>query len=987
MSHYVTGQVSYQVDYKATGISDSSNNNDARNQMADLAGMQLWLLYTLHQNGSLDGMIAAAKDGRPMSDQTWDYLVNPVHGDQKASKVHSRVYDSYGNTHDYVRGGLSVFIGGDEIGPLLLVAPGDCNAMVKDTNLDPDEAAALKILRGVYQKTGSRELAETALQNYYRLNDADQKYVLEKLYSPNARLEGEWSEFSGDDNDICNTHIEYDDMYDWQEKDAANIRWLLCYMPPETAEQLGKSETGVLSQINNPNIGTNLAGDFLTTEQSNELKTIGDLFKNSGTELINLNQTHGDNLWGIIETYAEANFGFEAHYSGQTDSPTATDLMDKLSVDTATQKQLVQLQQLLGATSLTAAQKQKVFVYFASNGAEADTTGANEIELNQALNAFMNDPVMDSEAKTWMGSTFALANVQSGDTKSAWELRAQAGAASPAVSSTDAQTIEASSTLGDPMIPPSGEPSVNASSVLYSTLTKNAGGAETADDYQAELDAASNMIYNGSWLDPADPAPGTVPAAAEIQMDADGLSPADQVSVAKIYDIVSASSVIPEDRKAEFFSYILTAGQEPPRTSEMDQLYQSLKTDPSLTTTQKDFLTNLHHQFYQPDHIEGSYVTDQVWDGFSVNSEDFDAPYTQVTFTKDTAKTALENLGDIGLTSEEVDALAGRMNDASLSPEDITLLQSHLKDASLQPDDRNVIASAIHNSDGTVPIPNSVDKGFKDADIDAAFADLDFDGSGYTQEQIALLKSAAKVGTMTPDQFGFLFRSASQKGLSVKDKVTLLAACDYSHRTAKAAHGAQWDLEVKNKSDDNWDKVYGDPYEAAMSPESCADSGMSSDDTQDLGTLYFQVMVNRLQALDSTVRTYAETVRAKNKQISTMNNAIAAVPPQPASDQDTVPLDSITFKNADNQPVNLLDYLNQQNIKLPTADGSTSLNATQLSSLRQTMSNRATSWGSDSTMAASNFQNAYGKYNTCLSQISSFMPKWYEMLTKAFTGR
>lgn len=987
--HNVSSQISFNIDIQATDVSNHDNDSEANSQMAALAREQAEGLYDMHDDGDLDDMIADVKNGESINDATWNRLVNEVEGGRGAQGTKSRYADADGVVHDNWRAGKGTYNGGAEVGPLMLVAPGDLDEMVQATAIDPDEAEALKIIRAVYLKTGSKELAETALRNYYSLNDADQKYVMDNLYSPNAVLTGEWSKMSGDDNDIIHAHIEYADMSASQEESSDNIRWLLCYLPHETFEQLGKSETGVLSQIDSRNIGSNLAGDFLTTEESDQLEALGDLFKNQGTELRNLHGADAENLFNIIGKYAEANFGFSAQYSGEpAGGETATTFLMALGVDAATEKQIVQLQQLVDASSLTAEQKEAVFTYFVSNGQDADNASPNDIQLNEALYAFMNDPVVDSDAKTWIGNTFAVAKPSPGnDPRSALDFRVLSGGDNPPTSNPGAGAIEESVHIGDPMITPSSDTNRNVSSMVYHLVSDTAS--------QTELDDASRFINTTSWDPRPVPDASTIPQAAQIQMSDDNLTNAQQQTVAQIYDIIAGASTVPANQKSSLFSYILTGGKEPPQSAEMDTLVSKLKADASVASTDATLIDNTLNgtPIYQPDNISGANVTDQVWAGFAQNGEGFDnQTYTQVSVTQDNATTAISNLSDLlplPLTAEAQSRMIDGMVNGTLDATDAALLTRYADALPLQPGDRDVILSAVHKGDAPVPVPvaSDVDKYFKDSAIDAAFGNLDFSATGLTSEDILFLKKAAKDGTMTPAQVGLLFIAASQKGLSSEDKMALLNACDYSHRVAKAKHGDAWAREVESDNDDNKDTVTGDPYEAAMSPESCAESGASSDDTQDLGSLYFQVMTDRLQSLDKTVRTYSFTVAQKNKEISTMNNAIAAVPPQPASGADTVPLDSITFLDDDDEPVNLLDYLNANNIKLPTADGSTDLNSTQLSSLRQTMSNKATAWGSDSTMAASNFQNAYAKYNTCLSQISSFLPKWYEMLTKAFTGR
>lgn len=1011
--HSVTATAAYGADVRADGVLHNNDDGNARYTLNTLANQQSNLLIHMETTGQLDGMITRAQNGEPIGEGVWGQLINPVNERSSNGSCRSDFYGPDGQNMSLQRGVNPVYDDGTEIGPLLLLAPGDLNEMVRQGKLSPEEADALKILRGVYLATGSKAKAETALQNYYKLNADDQKYFKEHLFSPNAVLTGTYQEKQdgGSLNDIKHAHVEYPQpLSGTQAADTADMVYFLTELDPETYEELGNADTSVFAKLSGDRceVGSpytyrpfdrqafvrNLEGDDLSATETSQLESI-ELTLDYGGTIGSLSGTEPQNLNNIFGKYVEQNYGFSALYSGQPDSSNSTTLMMSLGVESATQTSVVQLQQLLDETSLTASQKEDVFNYFVSNGQNTDTDGDGEVELNQALNAFLNDPVVNDVAEDWMEETFALAKVQSGDTKSAWTLRAEAGAADPATGCTDAQLIEGDPSLGDPIIGPGADPTRNPSLILYRVLSGTAS--------QEELDEATNKYKFGLWDAPPLPDVDSIPYAAKIQMDADSLTEDQERVAAKIYDVISDASTIPVNKKQALFSYILTGGKEPEKSADMDALVATLKTDPNVTTEEAALVDAVidGEPYYQPDQLEDSYVTDKVWTGFADNGEGFDGDtYTQVDVTQENARAALDHMDGLGLSADELNELTDRMVNEELTEPDITLLKAHEKDTTLEPGDRNVIWSAINNSGGVVPVPSNADKGFKDADIDTAFSHLSFAATNLTKDDIAQLKKAAKEGTMTPDQVALLMVSSSQGTLTPDDKVTLLSACDYSHRTAYAKHGAQWEAEVEANNDDNHDGVIGDPYEDAMSPDKCRESGMGYDQIVDLGSLFFEVMVDRMESLDSTVRSYADAVDQKNRAISNMNAALACVPPEPAGDNKTVNISSLTFtykytvKDPDTgqtteltKPMKLTDYLSQQDIPLPTANGDTNLDATQLSSLRQSMSNKATSWGSDSTLAAAQFQNAMSKYNTCVSQLSSFLPKWYDMCTKAFTGR
>lgn len=990
-----------------------ADDTDARNAMYGLANEQSNLLIYMHNTGTLDGMIADGENGDGISDSTWGLLVNRVTNDHKPGGYQSKYYGADGSERKIMRAGAATYDGDQEIGPLMLLAPGDLDRMVSQGLIDPDEADALKVIRGVYQATGSRAKAELAFNNYCQMNDDDKKYVVAHMFSKNAVLQGQYNQIGsgGQSNDVKHTRVTYPQgLSSDQAHDTNNMIFLLTNLDPETYEKLGDADTSVIAKLagdscavgspytyrpfNEKTFVQNLEGGYLSETETGELAGIENRLS-YGADLAGLSGTEPANFADIFGKYVETNYGFAAQYSGQPDSKNSTTLMMALGVESATQTSVVQLQQLLDKTSLTPTQKENVFNYFVSNGQNTDTDGDGEAQLDKDLNAFLNDPVVNGVAEDWMEETFALAKVQSGDTKSAWTLRAEAGATDPATGCTDAQTIEGDPSLGDPIIGPGSDPTRNPSLILYRVLSGTAS--------QEELDAATSKTKYGMWDAPPLPDVNSIPYAAKIQMDADSLSEDQERMVAQIYDVISDASSIPENKKSALFSYILTGGQEPEQSADMDALVTQLKGDSNVTTQDADLVDAVigGTPFYEPDQLEDSNVTDKVWTGFADNSEGFDGdPYTQVDVTPENARAALDHMKDLDLSAEELTDLTDRMVNKELTESDITLLKTHQKDDTLEEGDRDVILSAVSNSNGVVPIPTNADKGFKDAEIDTAFSHLHFGATNYTPDDIAQLKKAAKEGTMTPDQVALLMVNSDQGTLTPDDKVTLLSACNYSHRVAYAAHGDQWQAEVDAKNDDNHDGVIGDPYQDAMTPEKCYESGMGYDQIVNLGSLFFEVMIDRMQSLDTTVRSYADAVKQKNQAIANMNAALECVPPEPAGSSPTVDVSTLSFTytytvtDPDTgattdmeKPMKLTDYLNQEGIKLPTADGSTSLDPTQLSSLRQAMSNRATSWGSDSALAAAQFQDAMSKYNTCVSQLSSFLPKWYDMCTKAFTGR
>ena len=1006
-----TNTTTWGIDVKARDVPNRYRSDGAR-EMSAVARDQQNLLINMSNDGSLDAMLTDVENGQPIDDTTWAKLINPVSEEKDGNTRKSIIYDQRGIKHEWKHSGSGMFDKGVEVGPMMLLAPGDLDRMVSGGAIDPDEAEALKVLRGVYLATGSKTEAETALQNFCKLNDEDKTYFVNHLYSPDVTLTGQWDMTDGDSDgtdDIRRISTDWNELSASQKKDRDNMVYLLTQLDPETYEALGNADEGVICKLagssydsvtpfNSKTFVENLGRADLPetdTAQLTAIETRVGVGSSYSGELYSLTGTEKTNLTKIIGDYADSKYGFAATYSGIPESKTSTTLMMSLGVESATQIQVVQLQQLLDKTSLDPSQKENVFNYFVSNGQNTDTDGAGEAQLDEDLNAFLNDPAVNGTAEDWMEKSFALAKVQTGDTKSAWTLRAEAGAADPATGCTAAQTIEGDPKIGDPIIGPGNDPTRNPSLILYRVLSGTAS--------QEELDAAINKTKYGLWDVPPLPDPSTIPYAAKIQMDADSLTEDQERVAAKIYDVISGASTIPVNKKQALFSYILTGGKEPEQSADMDALVATLKTDPSVTSKEAALIDAVigGTPYYQPDQLQDSYVTDKVWAGFAQNGEGFNGDtYTQVDVTQENARAALDHMDGLGLSADDLKELTDRMVNKELTEPDITLLNAHAKDTTLEPGDRDVILSAISNSDGVVPIPSNADKGFKDADIDTAFSHLNFGGTNYTQEDIAQLKKAAKEGTMTPDQVALLMVNSSQGTLTPDDKVTLLSACDYSHRTAYAKHGAQWEAEVEANNDDNGDGVIGDPYEDAMSPDKCRESGMGYDQIVDLGSLFFEVMVDRMESLDSTVRSYADAVDQKNRAISNMNAALACVPPEPAGDNKTVDISNLSFtfkykvKDPETgettemtKPMKLTDYLDQQGISLPSADGSTSLDATQLSSLRQSMSNKATSWGSDSTLAAAQFQNAMSKYNTCVSQLSSFLPKWYDMCTKAFTGR
>lgn len=144
-------------------------------------------------------------------------------------------------------------------------------------------------------------------------------------------------------------------------------------------------------------------------------------------------------------------------------------------------------------------------------------------------------------------------------------------------------------------------------------------------------------------------------------------------------------------------------------------------------------------------------------------------------------------------------------------------------------------------------------------------------------------------------------------------------------------------------------------------PEYFERLGLEKNEIVDLATLMFQVMADRVSAMDQQVRVYAEGVQQKNNELKTINNAMSAVR-QASADTKKANLTNVTFEDASGKSMLLSDFLTEKSVnddpsKLKKMDSN------EVNSLLASLKEKADVLSSESTQAMTKLQQAMDKYN------------------------
>ncbi|MEM8819262.1 MAG: hypothetical protein AAGE90_07040 [Pseudomonadota bacterium] len=367
----------------------------------------------------------------------------------------------------------------------------------------------------------------------------------------------------------------------------------------------------------------------------------------------------------------------------------------------------------------------------------------------------------------------------------------------------------------------------------------------------------------------------------------------------------------------------------------------------------------------------------------NVNSDDPLHEFKELVQISDAEiKSALDNT--TGLSAEQKTALTTAIKGNSLSPSQISLLLDHVDDTNLSDDDKQTLKQAIENS-----IQNSRSEGTGDKKVVKVTADMastalsNMDGLGVND--INTLQTAMANGTLSVKQANLLNSHLKDSNITPTDKQVVYSAIVHSQTNAEAdpANVANWAAEKKFNKDQDNDGVIGNPWTdgVEVTPSGLKEQGYSDLDTMDLGSLMFEVMQGRCEALDKTVRTYGKQVQAKNDAIKTIQAAIDQLPAAPEKGKPPVDISGTTFDDPiSGKTMKLTDYMSQNDIKLGKGVDPKKMSAADLDNLRSSLNSHSESLSSDSQLSMTRLQQAMDKYSTSVNMLTNFLSKWNSML-------
>jgi hypothetical protein len=168
-----------------------------------------------------------------------------------------------------------------------------------------------------------------------------------------------------------------------------------------------------------------------------------------------------------------------------------------------------------------------------------------------------------------------------------------------------------------------------------------------------------------------------------------------------------------------------------------------------------------------------------------------------------------------------------------------------------------------------------------------------------------------------------------------------------------------------------------------LGPEDLRDMGLSEDQTIDVGTLMFLVLMERLDSQQDIIRDYEQEVEEKNNDADNASAALSKLRAATPGDDGTVDLGSLTFETESGKEVDIVEFCQIYGIDLPTdADGNPIENVTaeQLSNVTSNVDSFQQSATSDADNATQYLQRAMDKMTNTNQMLTNFESTWTSML-------
>ncbi|MEM6439897.1 MAG: hypothetical protein AAF763_09430 [Pseudomonadota bacterium] len=397
---------------------------------------------------------------------------------------------------------------------------------------------------------------------------------------------------------------------------------------------------------------------------------------------------------------------------------------------------------------------------------------------------------------------------------------------------------------------------------------------------------------------------------------------------------------------------------------------------------------------------QATWLNDNQWnDGVTTDDQDVVASALE-TYGLDTsgislaeAETAVSHMDlDDDVTETEKNQLARAMVTGDLTYDQRNMLKLHQVDGDMTKSDTAVVQSALR-ADGYSTSTNGSNTTYNTSESGTSSSISNYNNPNYTTEDptlsecedtlnkldnfdsVFILQYADEMssGSLTLDHANTLLRHLDDSGLSEDDQKLIYSTILSSQANAEVANQEIWDAETENGIDLDNDGVIGSPWTDGLQDGPTSEGGCIDD--EDLASLMFEVMQDRCEALDSSVRSYASMVQDKNLEIKQMNAALEVIP----TDDDDFSLDTMVTDPESGEEMTLEDFCNEHDVTIPEHDGDT-LSTEQCATLRTSITNRTNSLTSDSQLAMTQLQTAMNKYEQAVSALTNFMNSWHEMM-------